>query len=174
LEGGELEKVVVEGYVIERKRWSEKGQVALVQTDGGNYWVGFSKDLRVPKLGVKVRIEGTKGRDWLFARRWEYITRPKGRTRDGFPVRGDSELERMAWEIIKSLNEFTVDDLHSLEEEIQARGRDRRVLGSILRKLANRGLIKEVRIVHSQREECHRRPVVLWTRTVTLDELAGR
>lgn len=167
------EEVIIEGHVIERRKWSDKGNVALVQTDGGNYWVGFTKDLKVPRRGVRARIQTVKGRDWLFAKKWEYLAPPRGRTKDGFPVRGDPDLERMAWDIIRSKNEFTVDDLHSLEDEIEAKGRDRRVLGSILRKFAIRGLIKEIRIVHSSREECHRRPVVLWTRTVTLDQIRG-
>lgn len=163
---------IIDGYVISQKPWSNKGRVAVVQADDGSQrTVGFSYDLRVPKLNVKVRIEGNQGATWLFAEKWEYLTPPPGRTPGKFPIRGDSELEAEALTIIRSLDEFTADDLHRLEELIAAKGRDRRVIGSILKKFERQGWIKPARIVKSKRKECHSRPIVLWTRTVTLDRL---
>jgi hypothetical protein len=161
--------LVIEGIVTSQRPWKGKGRVATVEADGGPYTVGFSHDLRVPKEGVRFRLEAMLGKEWLFARKWEYLAVPVGKTPDGFPVKGDAYLERLAWDIIKSLSEFTVDDLHSMEDDIAMQGRDRRVLGSILRRFKNRELIKEVRTVHSKRKECHNRPVVLWTRIVDLD-----
>lgn len=162
------EKVIVEGYVKNISPWRDKGFVTDMVTDGGIFQVAFSHELRVPRKEVNVRLQATRGTKWLFAEKWEYIVAPKGSTKAGwFPQTQDIELENAAWEIIRSLNEFTVDDLHPLESLIEEKGRDRRVLGSILTKLKARGLIKEIRIVHSQRETCHKRPVVLWTRTVS-------
>lgn len=167
--------VVVEGFVDSTREWKDKGRVATVVADGGTYTVGFTKQLRVPRHRVKVRIQAVQGQKWLFAEKWEYLASPKGRTKDGFPVRGDVEIEEASFRVIRSLSEFTVDDLHTPEimNLIAEKRRDRRVLGSILRKLKKKGLIKEVRTVHSKRDECHRRPIMLWTRTVELDKYLG-
>lgn len=171
-----MSAVAIEGQVTEISEWTahgiKKGYIAKVKTVGGSTeTVGFTAQLRVPKKNVQVRIEGNRGKFWIFAKKWEYLVAPKGKTPDGFPVKGDNEIEDKAFEIIRSLNEFTVDDLHTPEimQLIEEKNRDSRVLGSILRKLKTRGLIKEIRIVHSKRETCHKRPVVLWTRTVNLD-----
>jgi hypothetical protein len=162
--------VVVEGIIDSVEGWSDRGQVATVVSDGGTYTVGFAGKLRVPRRGFRVRIQAVQGSKWLFAKSWEYLASPRGRTRAGFvPVSEDPELERAVLGIIHGLNEFTVDDLHVLEDMIVEKGRDLRILGSILRKLKQRGLIKEIRMVHSSRDTCHRRPVVLWTRVVPLD-----
>jgi len=169
---GEDSKVIIEGIVVDKARWKDKGWQAKVISDGGPRVIAFSHKLRVPKPNVRVRIEGNQGKFWVFAEKWEYLVPPRGRTKNGFPVRGDSEIEEAAFKVIRGLSEFTVDDLHTPEilNLIIEKERDRRVLGSILRKLKIRGLIKEIRTVHSKREECHRRPVVLWTRTVELDK----
>lgn len=166
---------VVEGFVDSTREWKGKGRVATVVADGGTYLIGFSKRLRVPRHGVRVRIQAVQGRQWLFAEKWEYLVPPKGKTKNGFPVKGDTDIERAAFKVIRGLSEFTVDDLHTPEimNLLVEKRRDRRTLGSILRKLKVKGLIKEIRIVHSKRDVCHRRPVVLWTRTVELKEFTN-
>jgi hypothetical protein len=167
---------IIEGFVDSTREWAGKGRVATVIGDGGTYTIGFTKLLRVPRRGVKVRIQANQGQQWLFAEKWEYLVPPKGKTKDGFPVRSDPEIESAAFKVIRSLSEFTVDDLHTPEilNLLAEKKRDRRALGSILRALKTRGLIKEARTVHSKRIMCHRRPVVLWTRTVELDELIDK
>ena len=167
--------IIVEGSVIDKFRWNDKGWKAKVHTDGGDVVVGFSHELRVPKNDVRVRIQGNKGKFWVFAEKWEYLALPRGKTDGTFPVKGNSELEATMLKKLRSLSEFTVDDFHTAEilNLITHIGRDRRVLGSVLRKFKTRGWIKEIRYVHSKRVECHRRPVVLWTRTVLLNEILG-
>ena len=165
--------VIIEGAVKNKGHWHDKGYWASVDTDGGNVTVAFTHVLRVPKLDVRVRIHGNQGRFWVFAEKWEYLAPPKGKTDGTFPVKSDSEIEDAVVRRIRSLNEFTVDDFHTLEilHLIKKNKRDKRVLGSVLRKFKTKDWIKEIRQVHSRRKECHHRPIVLWTRTVHFDKI---
>ena len=161
-----MSKVILEGRATAKRKWGDKGWAVDFETANGTITVGFSGMLRIPRKGLLIRLEATQGARWLFAQKWEYLEIPKGKTKDGFPVHSDPDIEKAAIKIINSLNEFTVDDFHSLEGLVKEKGRDLRVFGSILRTFKTRGLIKEVRIVHSKRIRCHKRPVVLWTRAV--------
>ena len=80
-------------------------------------------------------------------------------------VKSSNQLERYAWNVISGLDTFTADDLHVLEGEIERHGRDRRVIGALLKSLEKQGLIRKVGYVASRRRECHGRPVLKW-RTV--------
>ena len=167
--------VIVEGSVTLKNRWSDKGWCAEVNTDGGKVTVAFTKELRVPKHDVRVRIQGNKGKYWVFAEKWEYLASPKGKTDGNFPVSGDSEIEDAFVRRARSLSEFSADDFHTLEilHLVRKNRRDKRVFGSILRKFNAEGSIKAIRYIHSRRKECHRRPIMLWTRTVRFDEIRG-
>lgn len=74
----------------------------------------------------------------------------------------DTRLERFAYNVITGLQVFTADDLHVLEAEIEAQGRDRRVIGSILKHFERIGLISQDGYQKSSRRECHGRPIVRW------------
>lgn len=71
-------------------------------------------------------------------------------------------LEDYAWNIISGLKEFTADDLHVLESEIEAHGRDRRVIGALCKSFESQGKISKIGYVASKREACHGRPVLKW------------
>lgn len=71
-------------------------------------------------------------------------------------------LEQYALNVIRNLDTFTADTLHVLEGEIEAHGRDKRVIGALLRSLQTQGFIEPVGYVKSHRPECHGRPIVKW------------
>lgn len=77
-------------------------------------------------------------------------------------VHSDSALERYAWNVVSGLSTFTADDLHVLEAEIEFHGRDKRVIGAILKSFEAKGLIRKLGYVSSSRRECHGRPVLKW------------
>jgi hypothetical protein len=168
--------VVIEGYVsgdIRDWRTGLEGELrgrraSFKADDGSERTVAFSAMMRVPRTGTRVRLKANQGQVWLFVESWEYLTAPKGKTPGGFPIRGDNEIESEALLIIRKFSEFTADDFHTLEELIENKGRDRRIIGSILKKFERQGLIKPLRLVHSKRQDCHNRPIMLWTRVVDI------
>ncbi len=74
----------------------------------------------------------------------------------------DPDIECEVRKIAERMGVFTADDLHVLEAMIRELGRDRRIIGSTLTNLRNRGLIEELGYVRSRRQVCHGRPVLQW------------
>jgi hypothetical protein len=68
-------------------------------------------------------------------------------------------LERAALDIVRRAGEITADDLHGV---VDLQGRDPRVIGAVLRNMAQSGLVKSVGYVNSRRPECHHRPIRLF------------
>ena len=164
--------IVVEGVIDSVDVWRDRGSVTRMRCDDGRMFsVAFTTGLEVPPRGAKIRVDASKGEHWLFAKRWSYV-KVKPRNPPGFiPTSRDPELLCAALKVVKDLDVFTVDDLHGLEPLVEARGKDLRVLGSLLRSMAERGVIEENRIVRSGREKCHRRPVVEWKRVVVIENI---
>ena len=77
-------------------------------------------------------------------------------------VDSDHTLEGYAWNIIKNMETFTADDLHTLETEIKLHKRDKRVIGAILKTFETQGKIRNLGSVHSTRQKCHGRPIIKW------------
>lgn len=77
-------------------------------------------------------------------------------------VKSNATLEKYAWNVVRGLRTFTADDLHVLEEEIDLHGRDKRVIGALLKSFERQGLIRKLGYVASRRCECHGRPVLRW------------
>ena len=79
--------VIIEGYVLDDVQWGNKGRTARVQTSAGEKTVAFSAQLLVPQIGVRVRIQGNKGKVWIFPEKWEYLCITADRTESGFPIK---------------------------------------------------------------------------------------
>ena len=165
--------VIVEGFITYKQPWKD-GWCAIFNADGGKETIAFTHP-KAPKENVRVRVEGNRGKFWIFADKWEYLAPPPGKTNGDFPVKGDSEIEDAFIRRIRILSEFSADDFHTPEilDLTRQIGRDKRVFGSILRKFNTEGWIKEIRYIHSKRKACHGRPIVLWTRTVKFDKMFG-
>jgi len=71
-------------------------------------------------------------------------------------------LERYAKNVIANLQEFTVDDLHVLDNTVKELGYDKRVFGAICKSLESQRLIEKICPQASIREECHHRTIVRW------------
>lgn len=73
-----------------------------------------------------------------------------------------TRLEAEVLRVISKYDLFSADDLHVLEAEIDACGRDRRVLGVLLKSLERKGYIRKAGYICSRRGVCHGRPIVQW------------
>ena len=108
--------IIIEGFVKDKKSWKDKGWFSKVDVDGGPYeTVAFTNILRVPRFNVRVAIHGNRGLAWFFAEKWEYLAPPPGKTKDLFSVKSDSEIEAAFVRRMRSLNEFSADDFHTVE-----------------------------------------------------------
>ena len=74
----------------------------------------------------------------------------------------NSELEFEVEKIVLTLDIFTADSLHILDNRCRELHRNTRVYCPILKNLCNRGLIEPLGFVNSKHESCHYRPIRQW------------
>jgi hypothetical protein len=74
----------------------------------------------------------------------------------------EENLELAVRAIVRNKKVITSDDLHILDVSLEKLGKDRRIYGAVLSKLAKDGFIKKVGYVESERDTCHNRPILQW------------
>ena len=75
--------------------------------------------------------------------------------------------KRVAWSIVRYLAEtqleFTTDDVWQALKARRVTTHEPRAIGAVMRSFAKSGVIRNTkRMVESNREACHRRPVTVW------------